>query len=665
MKKTILTLWAFIAFISTLNAQKFSEEFKLPTLEEVQFKQWPKDTIAEALVIYDFGESRFISNADDSDFEIHFKRTTKIKILKQSGVDYANIVIPLYHNSESLEKVIEIAANVYNIENGSLQKTEFNKSQIYQEEKNENWSLKKFTLPNVKPGSVIEYTYTIVTPFKFNLPDWEFQWDIPVRTSKYIVRIIPFYEYKFVFQGANTLDIQNSYASTSEQHFSRAKYKEMFYEFGLNNVPAFRDEEYITSPNDYIKKIDFQLVKFTNLSLISTNIMHTWEELTRDLTKDPIFGKYINASQKSAQNLSFETPDDTLKTIQQAVNYVKNNYSWNNTYSKYAIKTLKEFTTQKKGNSANINLFLVGVLRSKGIKAEPVLISTRSNGKIKVDYPFLDAFNNVIVLTKVNNKPLLLDATNPYCAYNNIPAECINEKGYIISDDKTQSWVYLNKSTTSDISEDINLSINLNDYTIESSITTLANNMDANWLRNEIINRPNELKKTLFSDLTINSFEAENLNNPDTKLKINTTASADLEMANNQIILHPFLKLTPQTTMFKAETRDYPIDLTYSKTRKFNSKITVPNGYKAISIPENFTLNDPLMNISVQTLSQPDNTIIVSTSYSFNKVIYAADEYKKLKNLFNLLLSKLNNPIILAPDSNTAGTSQSGNGHTL
>jgi len=647
----LLTLLLTSLVINTF-AQNYSETFGSPTLEEVQQKKWPNDTIAEAAVIYDMGESTFLINREDTGFDIHFKRSTKIKIITQAGVDYANIEIPLYHKDEQYETVTNIEAYVYNCDNG-LSKTPFNPSQVYQEELDKNVSVKKFALPNVKPGSVIEYRYTVVTPFIFNLPDWEFQWRIPVRKSKYIAHIVPFYEYGFAFQGASKFDEQKSYIGPKEESFRGVKFKEMIHEYTLNNVKPFRDEDYITSINDYIKKIDFQLVKFTDLQGVSQNVFSTWEELSKEELKDPTFGKYINTCEKFGTNLAFENPKDTLATIKQAIQYIKTNYTWNQRYYFEARQTLKEFTTQKNGNSANINLMLVGILKSKGINANPVLISTRSHGRIKVDYPMMSAFNNVIAMVTINNKTLLLDACDPFCAYDNIPADCINEKGFVVNENKTNQWVYLNKSQQSDITHNINIKLDTENSTIESNITTMASYMDAAALRKGLTDDSKSIKKQLYHELVVDSFDIVDLNNPDTKLKIKATTSADLESAGNQIIIHPFLNLTPSSNAFKAETRDYPVDLNYNYSRRYNTKITLPQGYKVSSMPSNFTLNDPLMSINISVAVQPDNTIILGSYYIFNKTIYPTEDYKKLKNLYNLMMSKLNAPIIIEPASSS------------
>ena len=57
-------------------------------------KKYDKDTSAEAVVIYDIGESYFADN--DNGFDVVFQRKTKIKIFNKAGLRWAQFEIPYY-----------------------------------------------------------------------------------------------------------------------------------------------------------------------------------------------------------------------------------------------------------------------------------------------------------------------------------------------------------------------------------------------------------------------------------------------------------------------------------------------------------------------------------------------------------------------------------------
>jgi len=57
-------------------------------------------------------------------------------------------------------------------------------------------------MPDVRIGSVIEYSYKILSPYIFNLRNWAFQNTIPVMYSEYSTSMVPFYDYVSNLQGA-------------------------------------------------------------------------------------------------------------------------------------------------------------------------------------------------------------------------------------------------------------------------------------------------------------------------------------------------------------------------------------------------------------------------------------------------------------------------------
>ena len=88
----------------------------------------------------------------------------------------------------------------------------------------------------------------------------------------------------------------------------------------MNDVPAFRDDDFISSKNDYIFKLDFQLSKIHNFDGTNTNIITTWEKLIKELLKHQDFGKYISKSEKAASKL-FDIDGLSQKSENEKVQY--------------------------------------------------------------------------------------------------------------------------------------------------------------------------------------------------------------------------------------------------------------------------------------------------------------------------------------------------------
>lgn len=301
MKKTITASILFIIFIINGYSQvNYSQEFGKVTQYEMSMSQYEQDKDAEAVVIYDLGDYYFRPD-ETRGFLLSMERKVKIKILKQAGTKYANFEIPYYSENREWESIEKIEATTYNMEGGQLTKTILDPKNIYEEKVSNTLSIKKVALADVREGSVIEYKYLITTPYFFNMRKWDFQKKIPVVYSKLKYRAIPYYEYTYILRRINKFDEYKATPLNEDIRFGNLVYKEMQYEFGLKNLPPFKDEEYITSEQDYLISLYFQLSKIYYPRGGSKEIMTTWPAMCDDFLKDNDFGKYIKNSEKEGK----------------------------------------------------------------------------------------------------------------------------------------------------------------------------------------------------------------------------------------------------------------------------------------------------------------------------------------------------------------------------
>jgi hypothetical protein len=448
----LITLFLFIGTHHTF-AQIFTNDFGFVSNVDFSFDEYEKDNEADALVIYDKGKSTFFY--DINNFNISFERSTRIKILKESGKKYSEIMIPFYRDDNIIENIVNIKAYTYNMVDGQIERTQLDIEQVYEEKYSKFTFVKKFAMPNVKAGSVIEYSYELITPYQFHLPDWEFQREIPTVYSEYTVQMIPFYQYQWRLQGADSFDKHQTYEDMVQKYADSYNYNDMVSLFVMKDIPAFKDESFITSKNDYIIKLDFQLAKIIPTTGRSIDVITTWEKLVDDLLKEDRFGKYLKESSGKFKSLVKDENPGSMKEKERfdfIMNHIKYNYNLKGFNSKYSNQTVKEFLNEKHGNSAAKNLFLCGALNAFDIEAYPVILSTRDHGKIVVDYPFEQAFNYVIVYAKVNEKWGLYDVTDSFCPNDQIPVTCINEIGLLVKKGDV-SWVKISPKNISIIEE--------------------------------------------------------------------------------------------------------------------------------------------------------------------------------------------------------------------
>ncbi|WP_321286751.1 DUF3857 and transglutaminase domain-containing protein [uncultured Sunxiuqinia sp.] len=662
MKIFYLFLFLILISPSVSYAQEYSRDFGVISKEEWDLKTYDKDPEAPAVILFDQGKSIFF-DTDEGDYDIRFTRTKRIKILKEAGIDYAEIAIPYYQDGfGKTEEVVSIEAYTYSLEDGSLTRAKLDQNLVYKEKKNNNWYCQKFTLPDVKVGSIIEYKYVVETPFLFNLPGWVFQTSIPTIFSVYQVSMIPFYKYAFLAQGIKHFDYRLSEEDRSERTFGKivqnygqnigsgVVFHDLVHTFAMKNVPAFNDESYITSVDDYIMKVDFQLSNIYYPTGGAKEIMTTWPGLCESLNKHENFGKYVKSCTRSAKKVLESEIDlngmsQTEKSI-AIIEFVRSHYSWNQINSKYASKNSKQLLTEKSGNNADINLFLLALLRTAGVDADPVIISTRNHGKIKVDYPFEYFFNYVVVLVKIDNKSYLTDGTNDLIAYNEIPPSCINEKGLLV-DDEELAWISLVNHKNSIDSKNIRIKIDANHFVGEASVSINTSVFESFWYKNSFQNDTAKIREHLlkrgFSKVNmVSSFNFDRNRKP---YVISFDSEFPVEQLGNKLVVSPFLNFPIRENKLKQKTRSYPVDFIYSKTEEYNSIIEIPSGYQINSLPGDYHFSDDLVDIEIK-FKNGEELIGANASYTLKKSVYQPNEYTTLKHCLDTIVKKFNEQIV-------------------
>ena len=271
------------------------------------------DSAAAAVVLCDFGTTRFeyIRN----DFKLVSERTTRIKILKKAGYEAATVQVPLYHQGESSEEIQGLRGLTTNLVDGKVVKTKLDLgTSAFTEDVTPRVRVRKFTLPNVREGAVIEYTYTVSSDFFTNFQDWTFQGEYPVRWSEFRANIPEYFRYQKVLQGYHDLAVQteednavqfniHTAGRTSGGGFSATREaasdetvtaRQTNSRWAMKDVPAFRNEPFMTTSADYVDRINFQLAGVRFPGEAYRAVAGTWAKVEMELLSDDNFGMQLD-----------------------------------------------------------------------------------------------------------------------------------------------------------------------------------------------------------------------------------------------------------------------------------------------------------------------------------------------------------------------------------
>jgi transglutaminase-like putative cysteine protease len=660
-----LTLILFLIIFSNANAQKF--ELGKVSVAELQEKEHPKDPSASAAILFKKGDVRFEYIAGTG-FDLITEVKMRIKIYKKEGYDWANQAVRYYADLSSREKVYFSDAVTYNLVGGKIEKTKLKSDGEFDEKINKYWNTKKITMPNVKEGSVIEYEYEIHSP-RNSIRDWYFQSSIPVNYSEYVTTIPEYYVYTtnqkgYIFpkvtvgqSAKSNMYTSGGYDTTTINNSKLTKetldYQEKFTTYTAANLPAMTNEAFVNNIMNYTSSISYELSKTQFPNSLSKSYSTNWESVVKTIYDFDNFGVELNKSGYFEDDINtlLSGLNDPNEKIYAIFNFVKTKVKWNEYYGYSCDEGVRKAYQSKTGNVAEINLMLTAMLRYAGINANPVLISTRSNGVAL--FPTTDAFNYVIAAAETPDGLLLLDATELYSLPNILPLRDLNWYGRLIRKDGTSAEVDLMSNSLS--VEAINMSIAIRDGGFaEGKVRRQLTKQEALAFRREYL----AINKDSYTDalesennnIEINDYVRENdldLSKPIIESYL-FKDTKDVEVINGKIYISPLLFLTATENPFKQEAREYPVDFGYPTQTKYNINIEIPEGYVVESMPKPAkvvtgsdigTFNFVIVNT--------DNKLQVVITSTINKAIVPADFYPVLKGFYQQMIEKQNEKIVL------------------
>ena len=668
MKIRIALVLITILFV-TPNITAQEVKFGKVTKKELEEKFYPNDTTVNAVVLYKKRRTYYDYDGTTGwvvKTEVH----ERLKLYNKDGFQNATKKVRLYTQGGNDEK-FSIKALTYNLEDEKVQKTKLEKSGIFKEEMSENWRSRNFTLPNLKDGSIVEWKYTIASPYYFNISDVICQYNIPIKYLDVKIQIPEYFEFKYLPSRYYPLKVNKSRVSKNyifsyrtadgiaktKSNRGEERIMENIYETKLKNIPALIDEPYVNNINNYRAKIDFEITAYKPKYGIPKFYNTTWKDVTKTIYESQYFGTQLDKKNHFKDDL--ESITSGLKSQNEKITaifqFVKNKIKWNREYGKYvSIEGIKKSYKEGVGNVAEINLTLVAMLREAGIPANPILVSTRAHG-IPV-FPTKSGYNYVIAGVETSNEVILLDATEKYSMPNLLPLRALNWKGRLIREhgSSTEVSLYPNKYNT----KKIKLSTKLDsEGTIAGMMVTAYNNLNALQYRDNYA--------SLTEDDLISKIENKNNGIKIEKIRLNNktdlskpiieivkfTRDNQVDIIGDKMYISPLLFLTKSENPFKQEERLFPIDYGSAWKNDISIAIEIPEGYTMASKPEDFSLVLP-DNLGTYTLKIDviGNKINVFSQTKISAPIIGANHYKTLKDLYKQAIDKQSEKIVLVQE---------------
>lgn len=649
-KNLLFTLIISLFFVQ----QKHGQSTKFGKIEKADFADsyYEKDSSANAVVIYKKRDTHF--QYDDL---IGWKLVTeiheRIRFYNADGFKHATKKVRFYNGGE--QESVSIKGYTYNLENESIVKTKLDKKEIFLEKVSEDWTMKSFTMPNIKEGSIVEWRISISSPYTTYIDDVICQYDIPIKYLECKVQIPEYYVFNYYPSLYYPLKIQQSSTEKRYQTQSGAVgVTEKAYSLEQEYIPALVEEKYVNNINNYRAKIKFEIAAFNPRNGASKYYNTSWERVTTTIYQNSNFGGELKKSSHFKDDLEtiLVNSADQNETINNIFEFVKNKIKWNEKNGKYtSSQGIKSAYKDGIGNAADINLTLVAMLKEAGVNAHPILVSTRSHG-IPL-FPTKKGFNSVIAGVEQNGEITLMDASAKYSTPNVLPRKDLNWEGRLVRDDGTSTTVTLYPKVYNLKNVKLNAKINT-EGTVEGLMVTTYNGLNALEYRTVASNQKEEdiiaLLESNYRDIEIEKFRISNKEKCSKPLSemLQFTQDNGADIIGDKIYISPLLFLTVNENPFKLKERLYPIDYASPWSNKTNISLEIPEGYVLQSKPEDLSLTLPdQMGTYVLKTEIKNNKILVTSQTNLNIPVISSMYYSSIKELYKKAIENQLEKIVL------------------
>jgi hypothetical protein len=535
--------------------------------------------------------------------------------------------------------------------NGKIIITELKNKDVFYEKVNDHLTLGKFTLPNIRPGSVIDITYTLVSPDIFKFRSWDFQSDIPKLRSEYNVHIPAIFKYNVTLRGA--LKLKETKSRLDREclpiHGRRVDCSDITYI--MEEIPAFIEEDYMLAAGNYRSAVYFELEEAMSPNGGITKYTKSWSDVDRELMTDKNFGKQLKETKFLKSMLPkeiFAIADPRMRAT-TVYDFIQQRIRWNNYYGKYAQNGVKKAFEQRSGNIADINLALATALNAAELEAYPILVSTRDNIIPNNLHPVISEFNYVITGVKIGTDTVLLDASETLLPFGELPLRAINDRGRMIRSTRSSDWIPLVNPSVATTSYTFTGDFDLAG-TLMGTLSATTGGYDALQRRKQIFEYPTieEYQEKLDERLTsidIKKLELVDKDNSKADLIENSEIVATVAHAvskGDNFSINPIFVDRTTRNPFNLSERTYPIDMGSRKNEIHHINIRFPEGVQLKSAPQNISLSIPNQTAKyIYRSTFVDNVLTVYQELSFNKAIYSTEEYFHLKELFSRIIQQL------------------------
>jgi hypothetical protein len=460
--------WAGLLYVLGLLSTRFAvADDWLPTSpEELAMTTEPAAPGASAEYLYrqvDRDDSKFVESV-----------YVRIKILGDSGLNYANVEIPFVQGIERIRSIqartIHPDGSVVNFDGTTYEKPIVKSERV-------KYLAKTFTLPAVEVGSILEYRYEHTLPFGWVYDShWILSTELFTKFARF--SLVPNQTYTVIWSWPRGLP-----PGTDSPKMERGRIR-----METRDVPAVVSEEHMPPENEVHFRVDFiydaeRIARNDQAQFWKTHGKRLYDEVQKFCDKRP-------AMERAVAQLTTpgDTPDTKLRKlyarVQQILNLSYASASEREAKEEQAasIHNVEDVWSRGYGDARQITWLFFALARAAGADAYPMIVSTRD--RYFFDHRLMNPteLNSNVVLVKIDGKELYLDPGVPFTPFGLLAWYETSVEGLSL-DKNGGTWLRTPASAAADSRIERHGTFKYDRGTLGGKVTVSYTGLEASWRR--------------------------------------------------------------------------------------------------------------------------------------------------------------------------------------
>jgi len=618
--------------------------------EDLALKDNPKEPGAHAMILY--------REVEQDDQRCAMTEYVRVKIFDEAGRDYADAETEPYETD--VEQVADVKGRTIHPD-GSIVPFE---GKVYQKKylkyRSIGLSIATFTLPDVTPGSILEYRYKIVWDKDAEL--WYADhWMIGARLfeKKAHFSYVPYQDSDLQVYWQNFLIDQKPVEQMAGGSAGTGPSQRKKMVMDVENIEGVEEETYMPPILEMRPRIEF----FYALERLPSADEY-WRQKAKELAG--FFESYMDRrGAMEAQLGSIANHQDSHDVkLQKIYDYVRSlrNLTYDPRLSiKEIIKmpknnNVEDIVKHGYGTDIQLNLLFVALARAAGVEAYPVAVAGRDELVFHKEILKMKQLTSLVALVRDGGKEQYFDPAMPMCPFGTLPWEFTAVTGLRL-DKKAPAFITTPTPVPANAALSRQGDFKLDaDGNLEGTVTVKFTGEEALLARFAARNQDDAGKKKVMEDMvkdwlvhraevtldSVNDWNSSTL----PLIASFTIRVPGYASSGSRMVFAPMIFAGHSRNPFAHSERSYPIYFEYPFVRSDDITISLPAGGALEGTPAPKNFGNSMADYSYACTTENGN-VHLDRQFRLNGVFVDKKYYSAVRNYFGRIQDSDNENAVL------------------